>query len=66
MLIYSCDSVMCPYSRNTKFVGREHILEGIRQQLPHEGVIEGQQTARTVAIYGLGGVGYAKHFVPAT
>jgi hypothetical protein len=51
---------MCPYSKNFKFVGRELIIENIRKQLQHEGNPEVQQTARTVAIFGLGGVGYVK------
>jgi hypothetical protein len=51
---------MCPYSKNFKFVGRELIIENIRKQLQDEGNPKVQQTARTVAIFGLGGVGYVK------
>jgi hypothetical protein len=51
---------MCPYPRNSKFVGRELIIEHIRKQLQHQGDPEVQQTARTVAIFGLGGVGHVK------
>jgi hypothetical protein len=49
-MLTSLKTVICPYLKNTQFVGRESILEQIKKEL--------QQGAKTVALYGLGGVGY--------
>jgi hypothetical protein len=50
--------VICPYPKNTQFVGRESTLEKIRKELQHIDSAKVQQTARTVVLFGLGGVGY--------
>jgi len=49
-MLTSLKTVICPYPKNTQFVGRESILEQVKKEL--------QQGAKTVALYGLGGVGY--------
>jgi hypothetical protein len=55
--------VRCPYTENSAFIGRITILKEIRQKLQHNGDDQANinpaapQTRRTVALYGLGGVG---------
>ena len=57
-MLTSLKIVICPYPKNTQFVGRESILEQMRKELQHVDSAEPLQSARTVALYGLGGVGY--------
>jgi hypothetical protein len=49
---------MCPYPKNTQFVGRESTLEKIQKELQLIDSTKVQQTARTVVLFGLCGVGY--------
>ena len=49
-MLTSLKTVICPYPENTQFVGRKSILEQVKKEL--------QQDTKTVALYGLGGVGY--------
>jgi len=61
---YSCHmltllkTVICPYPRNTQFVGRGSILGRMRKEFQHVDSTEVPQAPRTVVIFGLGGVGY--------
>jgi hypothetical protein len=51
-------TAICPYPKNTQFVGRGSILEQMKKELQHVDSIEVLQAARTVVLFGLGGVGY--------
>jgi hypothetical protein len=53
-------AVLVPYTRNAEFVGRSSILEKLKEHLGprnHQGAMTTQPRA---ALFGLGGIGYAK------
>jgi hypothetical protein len=57
-MLTSLKIVICPYPKNTQFVGRELILEQTRKELQYVDSTEVLQGGRRVVLYGLGGVGY--------
>jgi hypothetical protein len=57
-MLTSLKIVICPYPKNTQFVGRESILDQTRKELQYVDSTEVLQGGRTVVLYGLGGVGY--------